>query len=34
MAIACQHIIAEVFKKNDVAEGVSCLIMAIRKLGN
>jgi len=25
-AVACQHIVAEVFEKNDVPEGVSCLI--------
>lgn len=26
-AIACQHLIAKVFKANDVPEGVSCLVM-------
>ena len=25
-SVACQHIVAEVFKKNDVPEGVSCIV--------
>jgi aldehyde dehydrogenase (NAD+) len=32
-AIACQNIITEVFKKNNVPEGVSCLIVGERALG-
>ncbi len=32
-AIACQHIIAGVFEKNDVPEGVSCLVMGEREVG-
>jgi len=32
-AIACQHIAQQVFKKNDVAEGVSCLIIGDRNIG-
>ena len=32
-AVACQNIIAEVFEKNDVPEGVSCLIMGEREVG-
>ncbi len=32
-AVACQQIIAEVFKKNDVPEGVSCLINGGREVG-
>ena len=32
-AIACQNIITEVFKKNNVPEGVSCLIVGERNLG-
>ncbi len=32
-ALACQHIVAEVFKKNDVPEGVSCLVIGERELG-
>ncbi|MBA2745092.1 MAG: aldehyde dehydrogenase family protein [Flavisolibacter sp.] len=32
-AIACQNIIAEVFKKNEVPEGVSCLVTGERALG-
>ena len=32
-AIACQNIITEVFKKNDVPEGVSCLIVGEKNLG-
>ncbi len=32
-SIACQNIIAEVFKKNDVPEGVSCLVNGDRKIG-
>jgi len=31
--IACQHIIAEVFAKNNVPEGVSCLIQGDREIG-
>ncbi|HTE26147.1 L-piperidine-6-carboxylate dehydrogenase [Flavitalea sp.] len=31
--IACQNIVAEVFKKNDVPEGVSCLITGGRETG-
>jgi len=32
-AIACQHIIAPVLKKNNVPEGVSCLIVGDYKIG-
>jgi aldehyde dehydrogenase (NAD+) len=32
-AIACQHIAQEVFAKNDVPEGVSCLIIGDRRVG-
>jgi aldehyde dehydrogenase (NAD+) len=32
-AIACQHIIAEVFEKNNVPEGVCCLIVGGRNAG-
>jgi aldehyde dehydrogenase (NAD+) len=32
-AIACQHIVAAVFKNNGVPEGVSCLIMGKREAG-
>ncbi|OJY99782.1 MAG: aldehyde dehydrogenase family protein [Sphingobacteriales bacterium 40-81] len=32
-AVACQHIVAEVFKKNNVPEGVSCLIIGDRLIG-
>ncbi|HEY0067637.1 MAG TPA: aldehyde dehydrogenase family protein [Flavisolibacter sp.] len=32
-AIACQNIIAEVFKKNDIPEGVCCLITGERDMG-
>ena len=32
-AIACQNIIAEVFEKNDVPEGVSNLVIGERELG-
>ncbi len=32
-AVACQHIIAEVFAKNDVPEGVSNLIIGAREAG-
>ena len=32
-ALACQHIIAEVFKKNNVPEGVSCVINGGREVG-
>lgn len=31
--IACQHIVAEVFAKNNVPEGVSCLVTGGRELG-
>lgn len=31
--IACQHIIASVFQKNDVPEGVSCLVIGDREVG-
>src|ERR1700744_98394 len=32
-AIACQHIVQEVFERNDVPEGVSCLITGDRVIG-
>ncbi len=32
-AVACQHIVAEVFEKNDVPEGVSCLIQGKQDVG-
>jgi aldehyde dehydrogenase (NAD+) len=32
-AIACQHIIAEVFKSNGVPEGVSCIVTGEREMG-
>jgi len=32
-AIACQHIIAEVFEKNNVPEGVCCLVEGGREVG-
>ncbi|UTA69846.1 aldehyde dehydrogenase family protein [Emticicia sp. 21SJ11W-3] len=32
-AIACQNIICDVLKKNDIPEGVSCLIIGDRKVG-
>ena len=32
-AIACQHIAQEVFEKNDVPEGVSCLVIGDRDIG-
>jgi aldehyde dehydrogenase (NAD+) len=32
-AVACQHIIAEVFEKNEVPEGVCCLITGEREAG-
>jgi aldehyde dehydrogenase (NAD+) len=32
-ALACQHIIMEVFKKNNVPEGVSCVINGGREVG-
>lgn len=32
-AIACQHIIQKVFKQNDVPEGVSCLVVGERSIG-
>ncbi|MES3017583.1 MAG: aldehyde dehydrogenase family protein [Bacteroidota bacterium] len=32
-AIACQHIIQKVFEKNDVPEGVSCLVIGDRSIG-
>jgi len=31
--IACQHIVAEVFAKNEVPEGVSCLLQGGREVG-
>lgn len=31
--IACQHIIASVFRKNNVPEGVSCLVIGDREVG-
>ncbi|RYE57911.1 MAG: aldehyde dehydrogenase family protein [Sphingobacteriales bacterium] len=32
-AIACQHIIQKVFEANDVPEGVSCLVLGERNIG-
>lgn len=32
-AIACQHIIQKVFEKNEVPEGVSCLVIGDRTIG-
>ncbi|MDP4128690.1 MAG: aldehyde dehydrogenase family protein [Bacteroidota bacterium] len=32
-AIACQHIVSAIFKKNEVPEGVSCLITGDREAG-
>ncbi|GAB3923582.1 L-piperidine-6-carboxylate dehydrogenase [Mucilaginibacter myungsuensis] len=32
-AIACQHIVEEVFKANDVPTGVSCLVLGDRAIG-
>jgi len=32
-AIACQHIVQEVFKANNVPEGVSCLVIGDRNIG-
>lgn len=32
-ALACQHIIADVLKKNDIPEGVSCLITGDYRIG-
>src|SRR5579859_7228760 len=32
-AVACQHIVAEVFARNQVPEGVSCLITGARETG-
>ena len=32
-AIACQHIAAGIFKKNNVPEGVSCLVIGTRETG-
>lgn len=32
-SVACQHIIAEVFEKNGVPEGVSCLVNGYREVG-
>ena len=32
-SIACQHIVNEVFKKNDVPEGVSCLVNGAAPIG-
>src|SRR5690606_8113059 len=33
-AIACQNIIAKVFKKNGISEGVSCLLIGDHEIGN
>jgi aldehyde dehydrogenase (NAD+) len=32
-AVACQHLIAEVLKENDLPEGISCLVQGGRDLG-
>jgi aldehyde dehydrogenase (NAD+) len=32
-AIACQHIAQDIFKKNNIAEGVSCLLIGDREIG-
>ncbi len=32
-AIACQHLAADIFKKNDVPEGVSCLVVGNKEVG-
>src|SRR6187200_1574674 len=32
-SIACQHIIGEVFERNQVPEGVSCLVQGGREVG-
>ena len=32
-ALACQHIVAEVFRKNKVPEGVSCLVIGEKEIG-
>jgi len=32
-AIACQHIVAKVFKRNNVPEGVSCLVIGANEIG-
>jgi len=32
-AIACQRIVTEVFERNDVPEGVSCLVQGTREIG-
>ena len=32
-ALACQHIVLEVFKKNNVPEGVNCLVIGGREVG-
>src|SRR6202012_4412997 len=32
-AIACQHIVQEVFKRNNIDEGVSCLVIGDRNIG-
>jgi len=32
-AIACQHIVQEVFRKNNIDEGVSCLVIGDRNVG-
>jgi aldehyde dehydrogenase (NAD+) len=32
-AIACQHIVQEIFEKHNVAEGVSCLLIGDREIG-
>lgn len=32
-AIACQHIVADVFARNEVPEGVSCILVGAREVG-
>ena len=32
-AVACQHIVQEVFKRNNIDEGVSCLVIGDRNIG-
>jgi aldehyde dehydrogenase (NAD+) len=32
-AIACQHIVSEIFKRHDIDEGVSCLVIGDRNIG-
>jgi L-aminoadipate-semialdehyde dehydrogenase len=32
-ALACQHIVSEVFKKNNIPEGVNCLVIGGREIG-